>query len=155
VLLLPSALQAQDASPSAGPGGAAPSGPAPYDVFVKGADVSFGDDPGRAQGGEGLSRHCDHAVDQDFIETSVPWTGLGGFGPAAGEPYVAPARIMRFARVDDTVVISLAPIRFAKVDQLTPQALGTQTSLPSSVVAVVPVVARRRRPSSSGRSVPG
>ena len=146
VLLLPSALRAQDGSPTGAPGGpagGAASGPAPYDVFVKGADVSSGLIPVVRKAGKVFLVISISQFDKDFIETSVPWTGLGGFGPAAGEPYVAPARIMRFQRVDDTIVIRW-PNTFAKVDQQTPQALGVQTSLPSSVVAVVPVVAQSK-----------
>jgi hypothetical protein len=79
-------------------------------------------------------------LDQDFIETSVPATGLGGFGPAPGEPYVAPARIMRFERTEDSIVIRW-PNTFARVDVGTPQMIGAQLSLPSSVVAVTPIVA--------------
>jgi len=142
---VPAAVQAQDGPPGGAAGGAGggPSGPAPYDAFVKGADVSSGLIPVVRKAGKVYLVIATAQFDQDFIETSVPWTGLGGFGPAAGEPYVAPARIMRFARVDDTVVIRW-PNTFAKVDQLTPQALGTQTSLPGSVVAVVPVVAQSK-----------
>ena len=142
---MPAAVQAQDGPPGGAAGGAGggPSGPAPYDAFVKGADVSSGLIPVVRKAGKVYLVIATAQFDQDFIETSVPWTGLGGFGPAAGEPYVAPARIMRFARVDDTVVIRW-PNTFAKVDQLTPQALGTQTSLPGSVVAVVPVVAQSK-----------
>jgi hypothetical protein len=136
VTLFPRATEAQDGA------AAAPSGaPAPYETFVKGAVVSPGLIPVVRKGGKVYLVIATSQLGKDFIETSVPSTGLGGFGPAAGEPYVAPARIMRFERVDDNVVIRW-PNTFAKVDQQTPQALAVQSSLPGSVVALAPVVAQ-------------
>lgn len=77
----------------------------------------------------------------DFIETSVPSSGMGGFGPAQGEPYVAPARILHFERVDDTIVIRW-PNSYAIAQPNSPEAIGVSQSLPSSVVAVAPIVAQ-------------
>ena len=114
--------------------------PEAYDSFVKGAEVS----PGligviRKSGKIYLSIPVAQ-LGKDLIETSVPSTGLGGFGPAPGEPYVAPARIMRFERVDNNVVMRW-PNTTAKVSDNTPEATGVQLALPNSVVAVTPVVA--------------
>ena len=67
---------------------------------------------------------------RDFIETSVPATGLGGFGPAPGEPYVAPARILRFERVGDQVVMRW-PNTFARVVPRSPQQVSTTQSVSS------------------------
>ncbi|MFN2529182.1 MAG: zinc-dependent metalloprotease [Candidatus Baltobacteraceae bacterium] len=78
--------------------------------------------------------------DKDFIGTAVPSSGLGGFGPAAGEPYVAPARILRFQRVDDRVVIRW-PNTIAQVDPNSPQAYSANESLPNSILGVVPIAA--------------
>jgi hypothetical protein len=135
VLASPSAL-AQDA-------GKKPAGtesPAPYDTFVKEAQVSPGLLTVIRKGGKIYLSIPKSQLGADFIETSVPTTGLGGFGPAPGEPYVAPARIMHFERVDDRIVIRW-PNTFAKVDRNTPQELGATLSLPSSVVAITPIVA--------------
>ncbi|HMD02378.1 MAG TPA: DUF5118 domain-containing protein, partial [Candidatus Baltobacteraceae bacterium] len=102
VAFLPRATQAQDASPKATPPAAG--SPTPYDAFVKGADVSSGLITVVRKAGKVYLVISKSQLGKDFIETSVPSTGLGGFGPAPGEPYVAPARIMRFERVDDNVV---------------------------------------------------
>ena len=119
---------------------AAPEAPAAYETFAKGATVLPGLISVLRKGGKIYLVLLKSQLGQDFIETSVPATGLGGFGPAPGEPYVAPARIMRFERVDDAVVLRW-PNTFARVDKGTPQLIGAQASLPSSVVAVAPIVA--------------
>jgi hypothetical protein len=123
-----------------GGGAAGAESPAPYDVFAKDAQVTTGLIAVLRKGGKIYLSLSKTQLGQDFVETSVPATGLGGFGPAPGEPYVAPARIIRFERVDDNVVIRW-PNTFAKVDANTPQGRGAVVSLPSSVVAVTPVVA--------------
>ena len=114
--------------------------PANYDTFVKNATLL----PGlieviRKDGSVYLSL-ANAQLRKDFIETSIPSSGLGGFGPAAGEPYVAPARILRFERYGNDVVIRW-PNTIARVDTGSPQALTAQASLAGSVVAVVPIVA--------------
>ncbi|HKU81442.1 MAG TPA: zinc-dependent metalloprotease [Candidatus Tumulicola sp.] len=126
------------ASPSPSP--AAAGAPAAYDTFVRGGTLL----PGligvlRKEGKLYLVLQKTQLA-KDFIETSVPATGLGGFGPAPGEPYVAPARIMRFERNDDTVVIRW-PNTFLRVDPNSPQGAAAAISLPSSVVGVVPIAA--------------
>lgn len=132
-----SAPQARAAESSA-----APSTPKPYDEFVKDAQVQSGLIPIIRKNGHVYLVLSKAQLDTDFIETSVPSTGLGGFGPAPGEPYVAPARIFRFERVDDTVVMRW-PNTYAQVSHDTPQAVAAHESLPSSVVAVVPIEAQR------------
>ncbi len=119
---------------------AAPNGPAPYELFVKGAVVLPGLIPVIEKGGGVYLEFAPSQLGQDFIETSVPTTGLGGFGPAPGEPYVAPARIIHFDRIGDRVVIRW-PNTIAQVDPATPQAASVKASLPSSVVGVEPIVA--------------
>lgn len=114
--------------------------PASYDAFVQGAKVTPGLISVARKGGKVYLVLQKTQLGQDFIETSVPATGLGGFGPAPGEPYVAPARILRFERVDDNVVLRW-PNTFARADKDNPAALSEQASLPSSVVAVVPIAA--------------
>ncbi len=118
----------------------APDAPASYETFAKGAKVLPGLISVLRKGGKVYLVLLKSQLGQDFIETSVPATGLGGFGPAPGEPYVAPARIMRFERVDDAVVMRW-PNTFARVDKGSPEMISAQASLPSSVVAVAPIVA--------------
>jgi hypothetical protein len=114
--------------------------PAPYETFVKDANVLPGLIPVIRKDGKVFLSIAKSQLGIDFIETSVPATGLGGFGPAPGEPYVAPARILHFERADDSIVLRW-PNTFAKVDPNTPQSIGARESLPSSVVAVTPIVA--------------
>lgn len=118
-----------------------PSSPAPYDAFVKDATVLPGLIPIVRKNGKVYLAIGTSQLGTDFIETSVPSSGFGGFGPAPGEPYVAPARIIRFERVDDQVVIRW-PNTFAITQPNTPAAYGVRKSLPSSVIAVVPIAAQ-------------
>ncbi|MEO6835580.1 MAG: zinc-dependent metalloprotease [Candidatus Tumulicola sp.] len=136
LLLLPVSVRAASPPASAAPSGA----PADYETFAKGATVSSGLISVLRKGGKVYLVLLKSQLGQDFIETSVPATGLGGFGPAPGEPYVAPARIIHFERVDDTVVMRW-PNTFARVDKGTPAMIAAQASLPSSVIAVVPIAA--------------
>ena len=127
------------ASPAGAPG-AAPGGPQPYAVFMKGATTEPGLIPIVRKAGSIYLALSKSQLGQDFIEVSVPSTGLGGLGPAAGEPYVAPARIMRFERVENRVVLRW-PNTLAEVRPHTPEAAGARQSFPNSVIAVVPIAA--------------
>lgn len=117
-----------------------PHSPAPYDIFVKGANVQDGLIPIVKKDGKVYFALTTEQIAKDFIETSVPSTGLGGFGPAPGEPYVAPARVIRFERVDNSIVMRW-PNSFTLTAPNSPYALGVQESLPNSIIAVVPIVA--------------
>lgn len=118
-----------------------PGTPAPYDAFVKDATVQSGLIPIVHKNGKIYLALNKSQLGTDFIETSVPSTGFGGLGPAPGEPYVAPARILRFERVDDSIVIRW-PNTYTITRPDSPAAYGVQQSLPSSVVAVAPIVAQ-------------
>lgn len=118
----------------------APHAPAPYETFVRGANVSDGLIAIVKKDGKVYFSLKTDQIGKDFIETSVPATGLGGFRPAPGEPYVAPARIIRFERVDNSVVLRW-PNTFTITAPNTPEAMGAQESLPNSIVAVQPIVA--------------
>jgi uncharacterized protein DUF4953/uncharacterized protein DUF5117/uncharacterized protein DUF5118 len=122
-----------------GKGAAGSASPAPYETFVKEAKVLPGLITVIEKNGKIYLSIAKTQLGTDLIETSVPMTGLGGFGPAPGEPYVAPARILHFERTENSVVIRW-PNTFAKVDPNTPQGVGARESLPSSVVAVTPIV---------------
>lgn len=114
--------------------------PADYASFIKGASVTDGLLPVIVKDGKVYLSVSPSQLNADFIETSVPSTGFGGAGPAPGEPYVAPARILHFQRYDDKIVM-----RWPNTDTLTvpqsPQAAGVAASLPSSILAVSPIVA--------------
>ncbi len=142
LLLTASAAWAQPApAPAPNAASAAPHGPAPYAAFTKGATIENGLFPIITKDGATFLEIQNTQLGADFIETSVPATGLGGFGPAPGEPYVAPARIMHFERFGNAIVLRW-PNRFARTTPNSPEAGGTKASLPSSVIAVVPIVAQ-------------
>ncbi len=117
-----------------------PAPPKPYAAFVAGATVDPGLIPIVTKDGHVYLSIAKEQIGADFIETSVPNTGLGGFGPAAGEPYLAPARIIRFERVGNKIVMRW-PNTFAQVTAGTPQGVAASQSLPNSVIALVPIVA--------------
>src|SRR5690348_1990039 len=74
---------------TAAPAGAQrpPASPAPYDAFVKDAQVQSGLIPIVRKNGKVYLAIAASQLDSDFIETSVPSSGFGGLGPAPGEPY--------------------------------------------------------------------
>ncbi len=115
--------------------------PAPLATFEKGAEVHNGLLPIVEKNGKFYLEIATSQLGKDFIATAVPASGLGGFGPAPGEPYVAPARILHFDRVNDTVVLRY-PNAFALTSGNAAAAAGVKSSLPASVIAVVPVVAQ-------------
>ncbi|HEY5341038.1 MAG TPA: zinc-dependent metalloprotease, partial [Candidatus Aquilonibacter sp.] len=120
---------------------AAGHGPAKYDEFTKGAAVHPGLLPIIEKDGNVYLEIAKSQLGSDFIETSVPASGLGGFGPAPGEPYVAPARIIRFEQYGNKIVLRW-PNTYARTAAESPERDGVNESLPSSVIAVVPVVAQ-------------
>jgi Met-zincin/Domain of unknown function (DUF5117) len=79
-------------------------------------------------------------LDTDFIETSTPATGMGGLGVAPGNPYFQFARIMRFSRQDNNVVITFPNTSFVAPDG-SPSALAISQNFPPSVLAVEPLAA--------------
>jgi hypothetical protein len=137
----PAAPAAPAASPSAGSAAALPGSPAAYDTFTKGATVSPGLFPIIEKNGAYFIEVEKSQLGMDFIETSIPSSGLGGFGPAPGEPYVAPARIMRFERFGNSIVLRW-PNTYTRTAPDSPESTGVSQSLPDSVIALTPVVAQ-------------
>jgi hypothetical protein len=138
VALFPALAYGQTKPASPAPAAGAP---APYATFVKGATVEAGLFPVIEKNGAYFLELRNSQLGADFIETSVPSSGLGGFGPAPGEPYVAPARILRFERYGNQVVLRW-PNTYAATSRDSPQREGVIQSLPDSVVAVVPIAAQ-------------
>jgi hypothetical protein len=136
-LVAPAAAQSSSSGAAQRPAGA----PAPYDVFAKDATVQNGLIPILRKNGKYYLVLAVSQLGTDFIETSVPSSGFGGLGPAPGEPYVAPARIIRFERVDDQVVIRW-PNTYTITQPNSAAAYGVQQSLPNSIVGVAPIVAQ-------------
>ena len=138
--LVVTAAEAKAAPPLSAPPADAPGKAKAYDEFVKDATVVPGLVPLVKKQGDLFFVLSKDALARDFIETSVPASGLGGFGPAAGEPYVAPARILRFERHDQHVVLRW-PNTIAMTNPNTPEQAGVAQSLPSSVIDVESIVA--------------
>lgn len=129
------------ATPAAQGGAHPPAAPQAYASFVKKVKITPGLIPIIQKAGKVYLSLSPTQFGQDFIETSVPSSGLGGLGPAQGEPYVAPARILHFERVGNTVVLRW-PNRYTLTQPGSPQSTGVRNSLPNSVIAVVPVSAQ-------------
>jgi hypothetical protein len=142
-LVAGSPARAQDAPRPSAAGGAAASSkaPAPYETFIKDATIAPGLFPIIEKDGSYYLEVQVAQFDRDFIETSVPSSGLGGFGPAPGEPYVAPARIMHFERHGNSLVLRW-PNTITRTAANSPESNGVNSSLPSSVIAVVPIAAQ-------------
>ena len=126
--------------PGAGGGGAAGNGPAPYADFVQGATVQNGLFPIVTKDDKVYLVISAAQLGKQFIETSVPSTGLGGYGPAPGEPYVAPARTIEFDRVGEKVVMRWPNTNFTSGADAA-RAAGVAESFPNSVIAVEPIAA--------------
>jgi hypothetical protein len=151
LLLVPPAAHAQSTTPStsappaagaaAAAAAAAARTPAAYDTFTKGATITSGLFPIIEKDGSYYLEVQKSQLGADFIETSIPSSGLGGFGPAPGEPYVAPARVMRFERYGNSIVLRW-PNTFARVNPNSPESAGTHENLPDSVIVLTPVVAQ-------------
>ncbi len=137
----PSAAASPAASGAAAAAAAAARAPAAYDTFAKGATILSGLFPIIQKDGTYYLEVQKSQLGADFIETSIPSSGLGGFGPAPGEPYVAPARIMRFERYGNSIVLRW-PNTYARVNPNSPESAGVHENLPDSVIVVTPVVAQ-------------
>ena len=84
----------------------------------------------------------------DFIQTAVPANGIGGFGITPGLPYLSfpSARIVRFNRVDDKVVVTWPNTSFV-AGEGSAAARAIAASFAPSVIAAAPVVAADPAPS--------
>src|SRR5579863_670641 len=139
MLSVPLAAAAAPPSPGASQGGEE-SGPQPYADFIKGATIQAGLFPIIAKDDKVYIAIAGTQIGKQFIETSVPTTGFGGLGPAPGEPYVAPARMIEFDRVGHKVVIRWPNTYFSAAPD-SPRASGVAESFPNSVIAVEPITA--------------
>ncbi|HET9341966.1 MAG TPA: zinc-dependent metalloprotease [Candidatus Eremiobacteraceae bacterium] len=128
------------AGSGSGAGGGSGNGPAPYADFVQGATVQNGLFPIVTKDDKVYLVISASQLGKEFIETSVPNTGLGGFGPAPGEPYVAPARTIEFDRVGGKVIMRWPNTNFTYGNSAQREA-GVKESFPNSVIAVVPISA--------------
>jgi len=128
------------AAAGSGAGGGGGNGPEPYSDFIQGATVQNGLFPIVTKDDKVYLVISAAQLGKQFIETSVPDTGLGGFGPAPGEPYVAPARMIEFNRIGGKVVMRWPNTNFTSGNSAA-RAVGVAESFPNSVIAVVPIAA--------------
>jgi hypothetical protein len=79
-------------------------------------------------------------LDTDFIETAVPRNGIGGYFFFNGQTDFAPARLIRFSRVDDRVTITW-PNTFFTAPPGSPSALAISQTFAPSLVDIAPIAA--------------
>jgi hypothetical protein len=128
----PSADASADVSPANAPGA--------YQKFIDGHTSQPGLFPLWRKDGKVYMELAKNQLDTDFIETSTPATGMGGLGVTPGNPYYQSARIMRFSRKDDNIVISFPNTSFVAPDG-TPAALAIEQNFPPTVLGIAPVIA--------------
>lgn len=131
---LPASAQAQSSGPSAAP--------ADYEAFTKGLTAQRGLFTLWRKDGKVYIELAKNQLDQDFIETAVPSSGLGGFGITPGLPYLEfpTARIVRFSLSDRTIVVTWPNTSFIATEG-SPAARAVAQSFAPSVIATAPVVA--------------
>ena len=134
------AAAAPSSAPAPSQGGGSEEGPQAYADFIKGATIQNGLFPIIAKNDKVYIAIAGPQLGKQFIETSVPTTGFGGLGPAPGEPYVAPARMIEFDRVGHKVVIRWPNTYFTAAPD-SPRAAGVAESFPNSVIAIEPIAA--------------
>jgi hypothetical protein len=122
--------------------GAPPGGPADYAKFTKGLTPQHGLFTVWRKDGKIYIELAKEQLDTDFIQTAVPANGLGGFFITPGLPYLSfpSARIVRFSRVDDKVVVTWPNTSFIAPEN-TPAAAAIAASNAPSVIATTAVAA--------------
>ncbi len=130
---------------------AAAAAPADYATFTKGLTPQRGLFTLWRKDAKVYIELAKDQLDTDFIQTAVPSNGLGGFGVTPGLPYLEfpSARIVRFTRVDDKVVVTWPNTSFIATPN-TPAARAVAASFAPSVIATAPVVAQE---SATGKLV--
>lgn len=135
VIVRPAQALAQSAAPAAAP--------ADYATFTKGLIPQRGLFTLWRKNAKLYIEMTKDQLDTDFIQTIVPSNGLGGFVVTPGLPYVEfpSARIVRFSRADDKIVVTWPNTSFIATGG-TPSARAVAASFAPSVIATAPVVAQ-------------
>ncbi|GAC1658069.1 MAG: zinc-dependent metalloprotease [Vulcanimicrobiaceae bacterium] len=118
--------------------GAAPTKPVACADFTKGLTPQRGLFTLWRKGGKVYLQLAKDQLDEDFIQTAEPSSGLGGYGITPGLPYLQFARIMRFSRTDDRVAITWPNTSFVADNPAGTTAL--EQNFAPSVLAVTPIV---------------
>jgi hypothetical protein len=141
-------LGAPAALAQSGPAAAAP---ADYATFTKGLTPQRGLFTIWRKSGKVYLELSKDQLDTDFIQTGVPANGIGGGGITPGLPYLQfpTARIVRFSRADDKIVVSWPNTSFVATEG-TPAARAVAQSFAPSVIATAPIVAQD---AATGRAV--
>ncbi|HEY1868055.1 MAG TPA: zinc-dependent metalloprotease [Candidatus Cybelea sp.] len=121
---------------------AAASGPADYATFTKGLTPQRGLFTIWRKSGKVYIELSKDQLDTDFIQTAVPKNGLGGFVLTPGLPYLEfpSARIVRFTRADDKIVVTWPNTSFIATPN-TPAARAVAESFAPSVIATAAIAA--------------
>lgn len=129
----PAAVRADD--PGGGGGGG---GPAPYADFTKGAQSQHGLFTVWRKDGKVFLEITPKQLDVDFIQTAVPRNGIGGYFFFNGSTDFAPARLIRFTKVDDKIAISWPNTDFIATNDAA--ALAISQTFAASTVDIAPIV---------------
>ncbi|HME81982.1 MAG TPA: zinc-dependent metalloprotease [Candidatus Eremiobacteraceae bacterium] len=97
-------------------GAQAADAPTPYPKFVEGLTPQRGLFTLWRKDGKIYVEIAKNQLDTDFIQTTEPSTGLGGYGVTPGLPYMQFARTMRFSKVDNTIVVTWPNTSFVAPD---------------------------------------
>ncbi|MBV8644015.1 MAG: zinc-dependent metalloprotease [Candidatus Eremiobacteraeota bacterium] len=148
--LASAAAPAPAPSPSGAPAAAAPAAKPPgpgdipaYDTFVKDAVVQDGLFQLIRKDGKVYMRLGADQLDKDYLQTTVPKNGLGGYGVLAGDVFEQTARIIRFERVGKNVVMLWPHTRFV-ADPNTPLADAVRASTADSVMGIAGIAAEKK-----------
>jgi hypothetical protein len=116
--------------------------PVAYGAFTKGLEPQRGLFTLWRKDGKVYIELSKDQLDSDFIQTAVPSSGLGGFGITPGLPYLQfpSARIVRFSRIDNSIVVTWPNTSFIAAEG-TPAARAVAQSFAASVIAATPIVA--------------
>ena len=141
LLIVTAAVPLAAAAQSEGGGGGG-GAPAEYAKFTKGLTPERGLFTLWRKDGKVYLDLAKDQLDADFIQTAVPSNGIGGFGVTPGLPYIQfpSARIVRFSRVDNKVVVTWPNTSFIATAG-TPSARAVAASFAPSVVATAEIAA--------------
>jgi uncharacterized protein DUF4953/uncharacterized protein DUF5117 len=116
--------------------------PADYGSFTKGLTPERGLFTLWRKSGKVYIELGKDQLDTDFIQTAVPKNGLGGFVLTPGLPYLQfpSARIVRFTRADDKIVVTWPNTSFVATPN-SPAARSVAESFAPSVIATASIAA--------------
>src|SRR5215469_14468048 len=133
VLFIAPAAVSADESDGGGGGG-----PAPYAEFTKVAQAQHGLFTVWRKDGKVFLEISPKQLDVDFVQTAVPRNGIGGYFFFNGSTDFAPARLIRFTKVDDKIAITWPNTDFIATNDSA--ALAISQTFAASTVDVTPIV---------------